>query len=52
MFAIRHGTVGLVHIPVLGLVEVQMVPLAPEMVVDGNIWSNNTLLDASDVEGR
>lgn len=43
----------MVHISLLGLVvEMQMVPLASEMVVDGNIWSNNTLLDAPDVEGR
>jgi len=42
----------MVRISVLGLVEVQMVPLASKMVVDRNIWSNKPLLDASDEEGR
>ena len=42
----------MVRIPVLGLVEVQMVPLASKMVVDRNIWPNKPLLDASDEEGR
>lgn len=51
-FDIQRGTVGMVRIPILGFMEVQMVPLASEMVVDENIWPNNTLLGASDVEGR
>lgn len=53
--AIWDGSVGLVCrtlcIPVLGLEQVQTVPLAPKMVVDWHVWINSSILGASDIEG-
>jgi hypothetical protein len=54
-FAIWDGSMGLVcgalRIPVLGLGQVQVVPLAPKMVVDWHVWINSSVLGASDIEG-